>query len=125
MNYQSLMTRSEAVVDVFLITMQGDGGHNLRQSGSIQQGHHHHHFMVVISILKEIQLGKASAALKSLMLEIFLLGLQKQGPSISSLAIPAMKCQMQLQQYKQTRIKFSLLREVHPGPLVKVLKGLQ
>uniref|UniRef100_A0A6N2KHK7 Uncharacterized protein n=1 Tax=Salix viminalis TaxID=40686 RepID=A0A6N2KHK7_SALVM len=118
MNYQSLMTRSEAVVDVFLITMQGDGGHNLRQSGSIQQGHHHHHFM-------EIQLGKASAALKSLMLEIFLLGLQKQGPSISSLAIPAMKCQMQLQQYKQTRIKFSLLREVHPGPLVKVLKGLQ
>jgi hypothetical protein len=54
MNYQSLMTRSEAVVDVSLITMQGDGGHNLRQSGSIQQGHHHHHhhFMVVISISK-------------------------------------------------------------------------
>nr|TKS06937.1 hypothetical protein D5086_0000116460 [Populus alba] len=43
--------RIEAVVDVFPIRTQGDVSHNLRQSGSVQQGHHHH-FMVHASISK-------------------------------------------------------------------------
>ncbi|KAJ6855409.1 hypothetical protein NC651_040157 [Populus alba x Populus x berolinensis] len=34
--------RIEAVVDVFPIRTEGDVSHNLRQSGSVQQGHHHH-----------------------------------------------------------------------------------
>ncbi|KAJ6951081.1 hypothetical protein NC653_040442 [Populus alba x Populus x berolinensis] len=44
--------RIEAVVDVFPIRTQGDVSHNLRQSGSVLQGHHHH-FMVHASISKE------------------------------------------------------------------------
>ncbi|KAJ6858973.1 hypothetical protein NC652_041798 [Populus alba x Populus x berolinensis] len=43
--------RIEAVVDVFPIRTQGDVSHNLRQSGSVLQGHHHH-FMVHASISK-------------------------------------------------------------------------
>ncbi|KAJ6859627.1 hypothetical protein NC652_041802 [Populus alba x Populus x berolinensis] len=36
--------RIEAVVDVFPIRTQGDVSHNLRQSGSVLQGHHHHFY---------------------------------------------------------------------------------